>query len=98
MLLLISVQVPAEEEWAAMRELYKRSGVKFIVGAPLASSSTEVAEGMLKKSLELGPAVLGVEMGNEPNYWSCTGQVRPCMHDFLTSTWGAEGSLCGQDA
>ena len=58
-----------------MRELYKRSGVKFIVGAPLASSSPEVAEGMLKKSLELGPAVLGVEMGNEPAYWSCTGQV-----------------------
>jgi len=72
------VQMPHDDAWSAMTALHKEAGIRFIVGVPLYKNKLQLAAAMMRKAQAALPrdALAGIELGNEPNYWPCTGTVR----------------------
>jgi hypothetical protein len=59
-----------------MKQLHEAKGTKFIIGVPLHDNNEVLVKAIIKKAkTELGDALLGIELGNEPMYWPCPGVV-----------------------
>ena len=84
-------QLPTDAQWKALRFLHDRAGTRFIIGIPLARKNKALVDGFLKAARAWLPreAILGVELGNEPNYWACTGAGGWDGDDHFVPGWDA---------
>jgi hypothetical protein len=61
-----------------MAALHKEKGVRYIIGVPLNGNRFDLINAMIQKAKSSLPkeAILGIELGNEAQYWECPGLVR----------------------
>ena len=69
------IKTPSDAQWKALQYLHREAGTRFIIGIPLAHKNKTLVDNFTKAAHAWLPrkALVGLELGNEPSYWACTG-------------------------
>lgn len=64
-------KVPGKDVWDTLAALHKATGCRYLIGLPLwTANAIEVGKGMMEiATATLGNALVGFELGNEPEFW-----------------------------